>query len=150
MANASLVSDKTIRRVGSASFLFALLQSICTAILTINAVRVAIGVGALVLAGGIFPVALAWHQAAIRIPMLVLATLGALVSLGVLAWIRHLRSRPSAEWRSRDLTPKEARSEHLQIAMAVLTLVLVALELWSHPIVNRPVPPPNEIDSPMK
>jgi hypothetical protein len=74
--------------------------------------------------------------------MLILATLGAVLNLAVLAWIRYLRSQTSAQWRRRELTPKERRSERLQVALAVLTLALVALEAWTHPMIFRKGPPP--------
>lgn len=128
--------------VGGASLLIALAQSLCTAVLTISGIRVAIGLSALAAASGIYAPARGFHQDAIRIPMLVLATLGAVLNLAVLAWIRHLRSQPSAQWRRRELSPKEKRSERLQIALAILTLVLVGLETWTHPMVHRTGPPP--------
>jgi uncharacterized membrane protein YeaQ/YmgE (transglycosylase-associated protein family) len=122
--------------------MFALLQSLCTAVLTISGLRVAIGLSALAAASGIYAPAKGWHQDAIRIPMLIVATIGAVVNLAVLAWIRHLRNRPSAQWRRRDLTPKQKRSERLQVALAVITLLLVGLETWTHPMVHRKGPPP--------
>jgi len=131
-----------IRFVGGASFLFALLQSLCTAVLTISGIRVAIGLSALAAASGVYAPARGFHQDAIRIPMLIVAAAGALVNLAVIAWIRHLRSRPSAQWRRREPTAKEKRSERLQIILAVVTLILVALETWTHPMVHRTGGPP--------
>jgi len=128
--------------LGRTSLLFALLQSLCTAVLTISAVRVAIGLSALAAASGIYAPATGFHQDAIRIPMLVVATAGALVNLAVLGWIRHLRNRPSAQWRRRELSMKEKRSERLQVALAILTLILVGLETWTHPMVHRKGPAP--------
>ncbi len=134
--------SKRLKAIGSASLLLAFLQSLCTAVLTISGIRVAIGLTALAAASGIYAPARGFHQDAIRIPMLILATAGALVNLAVLAWIRHLRSRPAAQWRRRALSAKQKRSERLQVALAVITLVLVALETWTHPMVHRTGPPP--------
>ncbi len=128
--------------IGSASLIVAMAQSLCTAVLTISGIRVAIGLSALAAASGIYAPAKGFHQDAIRIPMLILATVGAIVNLAVLAWIRHLRSRPSAQWRRRELSAKEKRSEKLQVAMAILTLILVGLETWTHPMVHRTGPRP--------
>jgi hypothetical protein len=136
------ISWKHARAIGGASLLIALLQSLCTAVLTISAIRVAIGLTALAVAGGVYAPARGFHQDAIRIPMLILATAGAIINLAVLAWIRHLRSRPSAQWRRREPTPKQRRSERLQIVLAIVTLILVALETWTHPMVHRTGPPP--------
>ncbi len=134
--------SRQLRTLGWTSATFALLQSLCTAVLTISGIRVAIGLSALAAASGIYAPAKGWHQDAIRIPMLIVATLGALVNLAVLAWIRHLRNRPSAQWRRRELTPKQKRSERLQIGLAIITLLLVGLETWTHPMVHRTGPPP--------
>ena len=131
-----------MRALGGASLLVALLQSLCTAVLTISGIRVAIGLSALAAACGVYAPARGFHQDAIRIPMLTLAALGALINLAVLAWIRHLRARPSAQWRRRELTSRQRRSERLQIILAVVTLILVALEVWTHPMVHRTGPPP--------
>ncbi|HUB30121.1 MAG TPA: hypothetical protein VL967_10500 [Terracidiphilus sp.] len=128
--------------LGGASLILAMAQSLCTAVLTISGIRVAIGLSALAAASGIYAPARGFHQDAIRIPMLILAAVGAVVNLAVLAWIHHLRSRPSAQWRKRELSRTEKRSENLQVAMAILTLVLVGLETWTHPMVHRKGPPP--------
>ncbi len=137
-----MVGPRQLRTIGWTSALFALLQSLCTAVLTLSGIRVAIGLSALAAAGGIYAPATGWHQDAIRIPMLIVATIGALVNLAILAWIRHLRNRPSAQWRRRELTPKQKRSERLQVVLAIITLLLVGLETWTHPMVHRKGPPP--------
>ena len=124
------------------SLVIAAAQSLCTAVLTISGIRVAIGLSALAAASGIYAPARGWHQDAIRIPLLILATIGAVLNLAVIAWIRHLRNRPSAQWRRREKSASEIRSERLQIALAVITLILVGLETWTHPMVHRTGPPP--------
>jgi hypothetical protein len=139
-AGGQLESTRGIRDLGWASLAFALLQSLCTALLTISGLRVAIGLGALA-ASGVYAPLLAFHRDAFRIPMLALASIGAIVNLAVLAWIWRLRAQPSAAWRKRELSPKEKRSEQLQVVLAVVTLVLVGLESWSHVIVHRPPAP---------
>jgi formate hydrogenlyase subunit 3/multisubunit Na+/H+ antiporter MnhD subunit len=111
-------------------------------VLTISGIRVAIGLSALAAASGIYAPAKGWHQDAIRIPMLILATIGAVLNLAVIAWMRHLRNRPAAQWRRRERTVREKRSEKLQIILAVVTMILVGLEMWTHPMVHRTGPPP--------
>jgi hypothetical protein len=110
----------------------ALLQSLCTAVFAIS---------------GIYTPARGFHQDAIRIPMLIAAAAGSLLNLGVLAWIRHLRNQPSAQWRRRELSPKQKRSERLQIALAIITLLLVGLETWTHTKIHRTGPPPNVVST---
>lgn len=118
------------------SLLFALLQSLCTAVFTISTVRVAIGVAALS-AGVLLKPLVPLHRDAIRVPMLIIAIAGSVINLLVLAWIWRMRRLPSAEWRKREISKKEKRSERLQVALAVATLILVALEAWIHPILNH-------------
>jgi len=129
--------------LGTTSFILALLQSLCTAVLTLSGLRVVLGLSALAAASGTYAPARGFHQDAIRIPMLVFAAVGALVNLGILAWIRHLRNQPSAEWRRREPTAKEKRSKRVQIFLSIVTLILVGLEVWTHSLVHRTGPPPS-------
>ena len=140
-------SLKGVKALGGASLLMALLQSLCTAVLTISGIRVAIGLTALAAASGIYAPARGFHQDAIRIPMLTVAAAGAVINLAVLAWIWHLRSRPSGQWRRRELSKRQRRSERLQVVLAVITLILVGLETWTHPMVHRTGPPPAGVHS---
>ncbi len=133
-------STKGMRVLTGASLVVVLMQSICTAVLTVSGIRVAIGLTALAAASGTYEAAEGFHQDAIRIPMLILAAGGAVVNLAVLAWIWRQRARPSAQWRRREIGPKERVSERLQVALAILTLVLVGLETWTHTIVFRTAP----------
>jgi hypothetical protein len=117
---------------------FILIQSACTAVMAISGVRVAIGLGALAAAAGLHRPPGGFHADAIRIPMMVLAILGSAVNLYVVWRIRSLRARPSSSWRVRPATPKQIRSEFVQIILAVVTLVLVFLEWITHHIVHGP------------
>ena len=129
--------SKGVRALGGVSLAMALLQSLCTAVFAISGIRVAIGLGALAAVSGIYAPARGWHQDAIRIPMLIFATAGAVVNLAVLGWIWRLRAQGSAQWRRKELTPRQRRSERLQVVLAIVTLVLVGLETWTHPMVHR-------------
>jgi hypothetical protein len=126
------------RWVSWSSFAFALLQSICTAVLTISGVRVLIGLGALAAVAGTDAPATGWHRDAIRIPMMLLALAGTAVNLYVIWRVRRLRSRPSAQWRVQPVTAKELRSERWQIGLAIATLVLLIAEWRTHPIFHHP------------
>jgi hypothetical protein len=136
-----LKSHKSLEIVTGASVVLAVLQSLCTAVVAINGVRVLIGVSALA-ASSIAAPLLQFHQDAIRIPMLVLAVVGSVVNLAVLRWIWHLRSKPEAKWRQQQITPQQRRSERLQVAMALVTLALVGVELWAHGVVHHKPPAP--------
>jgi heme/copper-type cytochrome/quinol oxidase subunit 2 len=137
------VDGKKLQALNGASLVFALLQSLCTAVLTISGIRVVIGLSALAAASGIYAPARGFHQDAIRIPMLIVATVGALVNLAVLGWIWYLRAQLSAQWRRRELSGTEKHSEQLQAVLAIVTLILVGLETWTHPMVHRTGPPPS-------
>jgi hypothetical protein len=124
--------------VSLTSFFFVLLQSACTAVIAISGVRVAIGLSALAEATfGIHAPAHGFHRDAIRIPMMIAATAGSLINLYVVWRIRKLRARPASQWRVQVATPKQRRSEVFQIVLAIATLVLVAAEWITHPMIHR-------------
>jgi hypothetical protein len=116
---------------------FILLQSACTAVMTISGVRVLIGLGALAAASGLNRPASGFHGDAIRIPMMIVAVVGSLINLYVIWRVRSLRNRPAAQWRRIPMTPRQIWSERLQIGLAILTLLLVLAEWWTHRIVHN-------------
>lgn len=124
--------------VSMTSLAFIVLQSACTAVMAVSGIRVAIGLGGLAAATiGIHAPATGWHQDAIRIPMMIAAVGGSLINLYVIWRIRTLRARPSSQWRVQATTRKQRRSEFLQIALSVVTLILVAAEWITHPMIHR-------------
>jgi hypothetical protein len=124
--------------VSLTSLVFIVLQSACSAAMAIGGIRVLIGLGALaaVTAGAQVPPG-GLHRDAIRIPMMIVAVVGSLINLYVIWRIRSLRKRPSAQWRQQVIPRKKMWSENAQVAMAVVTLVLVAAELFSHLYIFR-------------
>jgi hypothetical protein len=137
-ASAEEPASKRTWLVSMTSFIFIVLQSACTAVIAISGVRVAIGLSALAEATiGIHAPASGFHRDVIRIPMMIAATAGSLINLYVIWRIRTLRARPSSQWRLQPITPKQRRSEILQIVLAIVTLVLVAAEWITHPMVHR-------------
>jgi hypothetical protein len=123
--------------LGLTSLMFILLQSACSAVMAISGVRVLVGLGALAAAAGLNRPAQGFHADAIRIPMMILAVVGSVVNLYVIWRIRSLRARPSSQWRTQPATAHQKRSEMLQVALAILTLVLVATEYATHRIVHN-------------
>jgi hypothetical protein len=127
------------RWISWSSFVFALLQSLCTAFIAVSSVRVLLGVGTLAAAlAGSDRAATGWHRDAIRIPMMLLALAGTLVNLYAIWRARRLRNRPASQWRIQPRTAKEIRSEHWQLILAGLTLILLALEWWTHGMMHHP------------
>ena len=114
------------------SLLFAMLQSICTFFAALDGLRTVVGVGALVLADSTAKIIDSFHVDWLRVPMLSVAVAGSLLNLLVLWQVRRLRNNPAARWRLRPVSARKLRVEWAQIALAALTLVLVAFEEWQH------------------
>jgi len=131
---------RSVRLAALTGFLFAILQSLCSAYLALSGIRVAIGLTALAAAGGTFEAPKGWHQDAIRIPMLILAGVGAVINLAVLFRVRRLRAWESGHWRRRTLSEQERRSERWQLAIALITLALIGTEVITHRIVHLKPP----------
>jgi hypothetical protein len=132
---APILPDELVRNRGViawSSFFFALLQSICGAIVAIDGLRVAIGIGALALSTGAGAAMVRFHTDAIRVPMIVIALLGSLLNLAILMHVRHLRNRPAAQWRRKPLTLRQKRTEIAQLLLSLTTLVLIAIEECFH------------------
>jgi hypothetical protein len=130
-------SGAKLEWVNITAVVFALLQSACTAVLAISGFRVLIGLGALAAAAGVHAPAKGFHQDAIRIPMMIVALVGALANLYSLWRVRMLRARPASQWRVQPLTVAKRRSERLQFVFAVLTLILLATEWVTHSMMHR-------------
>jgi hypothetical protein len=114
------------------SLFLAFIQSLCSAFIALHGVRLLVGIGAVVLASSTWKIAESLHVDAIRIPMELIALFGALVNLVALWQVRRLRARPASAWRQQPLTPANRRSEALQLALSVLTLVLLFAEAVAH------------------
>jgi len=89
------------------------------------------------LAAGAGGPARGFHREAIRIPLLTIGVVGALISLLLLWNEERLRRNPAAAWRIRPLTPVQRRRRWFQLGAAIVTLVLVALELVTHSWFHR-------------
>jgi hypothetical protein len=132
---APMLPEELVRSRGViawSSFFFALLQSICGAIVAINGLRIAIGIGALALSTGAGAAMVRFHTDAIRVPMIVIALFGSLLNLAILIHVRHLRNRPAAQWRQKPLSPKQKRTEFAQLVLSLFTLALIVVEEYFH------------------
>lgn len=114
------------------SLLFAMLQSICTFFAAMDGLRTVVGISALVLADSTAKLIDSFHVDWLRVPMLSIAVAGSLLNLLVLWQVRRLRTSPAARWRLQPVSAQKLRVEWAQIALASLTLVLVAIEEWQH------------------
>jgi hypothetical protein len=123
--------------VSWSSLFFAILQSVCSAFIALNGVRLLIGIGAFAAASGALKLADRMHIDAIRIPMMLLALAGSLLNLIVLWQVWRLRRRPASAWRQQPVSKRKLASEWLQFSLSVLTLVLLAAEFFAHRILFR-------------
>jgi ABC-type xylose transport system permease subunit len=137
MSDKDLQEQTGLRWANAGSFLFVLLQSACTAVMAISGFRLLIGLSALAAASGVYGPARGFHQDAIRIPMMIVALVGALANLYSVWRVRSLRARPASGWRVRPVSSDKLRSERVQIGLAVLTLVLLAGEWVTHAMIHR-------------
>jgi len=110
----------------------AFIQSVCSAFIALHGIRFLVGIGAVVLASSAWHLAERLHVAAIRVPMMLIALVGALLNLAALWQVRRLRRRSASAWRQQLLTPSKHRSESLQLALSLLTLALLVAEWISH------------------
>lgn len=118
--------------IGWSSFLFALLQSLCTFFAAVDGLRFAIGLGALAISAGVGSTLSWFHSNMVRLPMMALALFGTLLNLVVLWQVRRLRARPAAQWRQAPVSVGKRRMERLQLVLSILTLVLIAVEDYWH------------------
>lgn len=118
--------------VGS-SFLFSVLQSVCTAVVTINGIRLILGIGSLAMTVGLGAALDSFHDITwLRLSLLFGALFGSTLTLAMQVHGWRLRNRPAAQWRKRQRTSKQRRMDTFQIVLSVLTLILVAIEEYLH------------------
>jgi hypothetical protein len=114
------------------SFVFSVLQSVCTFFAALDGLRLVIGAGALAAAT---QAGVRWdhlHQNWIRIPMVAFALAGALLNLVILWQIWRLRNRPAAQWRRKPVPASKIRMERVQFVLSWITLVLIGVEEVTH------------------
>jgi hypothetical protein len=130
-----LVPREIVRSQGAiawSAFFFALLQSICGAVVAVNGLRLAIGIGSLALSTGAGAAVVRFHTDWIRRPMMAVALLGSLLNLAIFLHVRYLRNRPASQWRRQPLSPHKLRMERLQLVLSLATLVLLGIEEYLH------------------
>jgi hypothetical protein len=118
--------------IGLTSLFFILLQSACTAFMALSGLRLLIGIGSLAAATAGTNLLASIHGAAIRIPMEIFAIAGSVINLYAIWRVRSLRARPSSQWRVAPVSADKRRAESIQIAIAIVTLLLVAIEWTFH------------------
>jgi hypothetical protein len=121
-----------IKLINWSALLFAVLQSVCSAFIALNGVRLLIGIGAFAAASSALKLADRMHVNAIRIPMMLIALFGSVLNLIVLWQIWRLRRRPASAWRQQPVSAQKKTSEFFQFTLSLLTLALLAAEFFAH------------------
>ena len=105
----------------------------CTAIVALNSVRLAIGIGSLAMTTGLGAAVEHFHQITwLRVTLLVGAICGSVLTLGIVLRAIRLRSRPAARWRLRPMSSNQKRMERFQVTLSLITLLLVVIEEYLH------------------
>ncbi len=120
---------ETGRGVSWGAVVFGILGAPCAVATLVGPLAVVLGVVTLFGLGGALTFL---DQSAVRIPALILATLGALANLYVLRHARQIR----AEQKLDGMTRLEKRRTAVVLGAAVLTLVMVVFELIAHRIMH--------------
>jgi hypothetical protein len=132
-AKSATASGRRQLLVVATSLVFSILQSVCTAIIAINGIRLAIGLGSLVMAVGFGAAVDRFHETTwLRLTLMLGAVSGSIATLFIVLRARKLRNKSSARWRLQPLTLRQRRMEILQIGMSILTLSLVIIEECLH------------------
>jgi hypothetical protein len=119
--------------IGWSSLFLALVQSVCTIFVALSGLRLLLGAAAFGAAIGAMKIAdERIHIDAVRIPMVTVALVGALFNLVALWQVRRLRARSASAWRQKTVSRSKFASEKIQLALSVLTLILLAVESYYH------------------
>jgi hypothetical protein len=115
------------------SFVFAILQSVCTVLIGLGGARLLISLLSLAAASSVIAHIDAFHRDVLRIPMMLFASAGAILNWIVIMQIRRLRHRPAARWRlDPSLEGSKLKWERWQIVLSIATVALVISEELMH------------------
>ncbi len=118
--------------IGLASLFFILLQSACSALMALSGLRLVLGIGSLAAAAAGVRLLASLHGGWIRISMETFAVAGSVINLYAISRVRSLRARPSSQWRMAPVSTEKKRAEFIQSSLAIVTLLLVAVEWAFH------------------
>lgn len=119
--------------IGWSSLFLAMVQSVCTIFVALSGLRLLLGAAAFGAAVGVMKFAdEKIHIDAVRIPMVMFALVGAVFNLVALWQVRRLRRRAASAWRQKAVSRGKFASEKVQLALSLLTLILLAVESFYH------------------
>lgn len=126
------------RWIGWSSFFFAVVQSVCSALVALSGIRLLIGAAAFGSAVGLLKIADKFHFRGIRIPMMLFALVGSLFNLIAIWQVRRLRGRSASAWRQKSLSRRKLNAERLQLGLSLVTLILLVFEYYYHIKLDQP------------
>jgi hypothetical protein len=128
-AGAEPVADRSVLLSG-VSIVSGIIQGACAILVASSSLKILVGLAGLAAAMKSSEI----HSEPVRLPLMAISTVFAVVTLFVL-WNGHrLRNLSSARWRKRELNPRAKLAIGFSMASALITLILVAAELYIHPI----------------
>jgi hypothetical protein len=115
-------------RIASATFGISVLQGLCVWFMAVGSAKLALGLGTVGAAGAASFI----HSDPVRIPLMVVAVLGATMTLFVIWNQLRLRNNPAAQWRRKPLTTSEKRRIGFAVGASLLSYLLVIAEIFAH------------------
>ncbi len=127
--SAPAVEAEKSRAFRLGAIIFAILGAPCAAAALLGPLAVVVGIGGLFGATSAFWII---DAAPIRIPVLILATLGALANLYTVWHAQQIRRQALAQGHIIPITQLERRRTVMVVFAAIATLLIVAFELYAH------------------
>ena len=100
--------------------------------MALSGLRLVLGIGSLAAAAAGVRLLASLHGGWIRISMETFAVAGSVINLYAISRVRSLRARPSSQWRMAPVSTEKKRAEFIQSSLAIVTLLLVAVEWAFH------------------
>ncbi|MBZ5509032.1 MAG: hypothetical protein LAO78_26530 [Acidobacteriia bacterium] len=124
-------NDLTVKQ-GWGAFFMAVIEAVC--VFYVSAGKLGLIVASTSLAASGWATFL--HRDVFRIPVLAMASIGAVLNLFLL-WRAHaLRNAPAAAWRRRPLSRRERWRTGRVIALSLATLTITTAEVWIHHVLH--------------
>lgn len=121
-------SARGVTAIGVSSVWFAIAQAACATTVFLKGIAVVLGVTTFSAAASLE----FFHSVGARAILIAFALTGAFANLYVVWNARRLRRNPAASWRVRPMSPAEKRRVRIALATAIMTFVVLGIEVWAH------------------
>lgn len=123
--------DLTVKR-GWGAFSLAVIEAVC--VFYVSAGKLGLIVASTSIAASGWATIL--HRDCFRIPMLAIASTGAILNLFLLWRAQSFRNASSAAWRRRPMSRRELYKTNRVIALSLATLIITIAEVWIHHVLH--------------